>query len=114
MLPGPKGLNESIFLFYSIVQKCEIQFEKTANNPIDYNFGPRSVAIGDFNNDTWLDIVVANHIVNSIIIFFGNINGTFSKQPPYSTGSNSAPNMVAVGDFNNDSRLEYCSCELWH
>jgi hypothetical protein len=83
-----------------------MQFIKTVLNPIDYNFGPRSVAIGDFNHDTWLDIVVANHIVNSIIIFFGNVNGTFMKQPPYSTGPNSDPNMVAVGDFNNDFRVD--------
>ncbi len=60
-----------------------MQFIKTVMNPIDYDYGPRSVAIGDFNKDTWLDMVVANNIVNSIVIFFGNVNGSFSRQPPY-------------------------------
>jgi hypothetical protein len=83
-----------------------MQFHKTANNPIDYYFDPQSVVIADFNNDTWLDIVVANHMMNNIIIFFGNVNGIFLKQPPYSTGPNSTPKMVAVGDFNNDSRFD--------
>jgi hypothetical protein len=75
---------------------------KTAKDPIDYNYGPRSVAIGDFNNDTWLDMVVADHIASSIVIYLGNIKGTFLRQSSYSTGSNSAPNMVAVGDFNHE------------
>jgi hypothetical protein len=37
----------------------------TFSNPTPYNFdynsNPASVAIGDFNNDTWLDIAVANN-----------------------------------------------------
>ena len=83
-----------------------MQFSRALIDPLDYNFSPRSVAISDINKDTWLDIVVANHIKNNIVIFFGNFTNTFSKQLSYSTGLNSAPNMVAVGDFNNDSCLD--------
>ena len=67
---------------------------------------PYDVAIGDFNNDSRLDIVVANYGTNNIGIFLGYGNGTFSNQITYSTGSNSYPQSVAVGDFNNDSRLD--------
>jgi hypothetical protein len=83
-----------------------MNFTETESNPIEYNYGPRSVAVGDFNNDTWLDMVVANSIVNKIAIYLGDSDGTFSKQIEYLTGSGSAPNMVAVSDFNNDSVLD--------
>jgi predicted Zn-dependent protease with MMP-like domain len=70
------------------------------------NSNPRSIGIGDFNNDTFLDIVVANSNTNTIGISFGFGNGSFSKQTTYSTGSNSNPYSVAVGDFNNDHQLD--------
>lgn len=91
---------------FDLVQKCSINFKKLSKNPIEYQYGPQSVAIGDLNNDSWLDMVVANTIVSSITIYFGNSNGTFSRQSEYLTGNNSAPYMVVVGDFNNDSRLD--------
>jgi hypothetical protein len=73
-----------------------------------FSFGagsaPISVAVGDFNNDTRLDIVVANFGSNTVGVSFGNGNGTFLVQPAFSTGVGSAPYTVAVGDFNNDTR----------
>ncbi|CAF1555448.1 unnamed protein product, partial [Adineta ricciae] len=41
----------------STVKKCELNFVQTNPNPIEYNYGPRSVATCDVNNDNWLDIV---------------------------------------------------------
>jgi hypothetical protein len=41
---------------------------------------PSSVAVGDFNNDTLLDIVVANYGINSISVFLGDGNGHFGSQ----------------------------------
>ncbi|CAF1082681.1 unnamed protein product [Adineta steineri] len=78
-------------------------------NPVqvEYNYRPQSVAVGDFNNDTWMDIVVANRATNNIAVFLGYGNaGLSSKSITYSTGTNSTPYMVAVGDFNNDGRSD--------
>ena len=86
--------------------KCRVNFRHTVPNPIEYNYGPRSVATGDFNNDTWFDMVVANTIANHIVVFFGNSNGSFSDYVTYSTGSYSTPYVVAVGHLNNDSQLD--------
>ena len=61
------------------------------------------VAIGDFNNDSLPDIVVANYDSSSVGIFLGYRNGTFSNQMTYSTGTDSTPVSIAIGDFNNDS-----------
>jgi len=56
------------------------------------------------NNDTRLDIIVANFGSNNIGVFLGCGNGSFANQMRYFTPS--APHFVGVGDFNNDSFLD--------
>ncbi|CAF1080970.1 unnamed protein product [Rotaria sordida] len=65
---------------------------------------PCSVAVGDFNNDTRLDIVVANSAANNIGILLGYGNGSFANQTSYS--SSYSPQSISVGDFNNDICLD--------
>ncbi|CAF1284143.1 unnamed protein product [Rotaria sordida] len=88
------------------VPKCSLNFKPMAQKPVEYKYGPRSVAIGDFDNDTALDMVIANHIMNNIAVYLGHDDGTFKDPIMYSTGSHSSPYMVIVGDFNNDNRLD--------
>jgi hypothetical protein len=66
---------------------------------------PVSVALGDFNNDTHLDVAVANYDTHNIGIFLGHGNGSFLSQTSFSTGS-SRPVSLAVGDLNNDHWLD--------
>ena len=69
---------------------------------------PFSIVVGDLNGDGLLDMV-SNNIDQSNIdtmIGNGNGNGTFGKQTTYSTGNFSYPWSVALGDFNNDLRLD--------
>ena len=66
---------------------------------------PWSIAVGDFNNDSQLDITVANWGVDSISVVLGYGNGTFANPILYSTGL-SRPVSVAIGDFNNDKCLD--------
>ncbi|CAF4987184.1 unnamed protein product, partial [Rotaria sp. Silwood1] len=67
---------------------------------------PHAVAVGDFNNDTRLDITVANNGGNNVGVLLGNGDGTFAAQTTFSTGTGSNPTAVAVGDFNKDARLD--------
>ena len=67
---------------------------------------PYSLAIGDFNNDNQLDIAIANYGSNNFGVLLGCVNGTFFSQLTYLTGDGSQPFSIAVGDFNNDSRLD--------
>ncbi len=76
-----------------------------ANSFPTYN-GPRSIVVGDFNDDGNLDVATLNPIVNfpqpNISVLMGNGDGTF--RPPVGTGL-SAVN-VAAGDFNADGKTD--------
>ncbi len=60
---------------------------------------PISVAVGDFNNDYRLDIIVVNFDGSTVGLFIEYGDGSFSNQITYSTGSYAQPYSVAVADF---------------
>ncbi|CAF2712982.1 unnamed protein product [Rotaria sp. Silwood2] len=93
--------NVAVFLRYAIKM-----FANQTTYSTGYNSQPRWVALGDFNNDSLLDIAVANTKSFSVSIFLGYGNGTFTAQNTFSDGSSSRPYFIAVGDFNNDSALD--------
>ncbi|CAF4050650.1 unnamed protein product, partial [Adineta steineri] len=70
------------------------------------NSYPSSLAIGDFNKDSMMDLVVANSGTNNIVVFMGSGNGDFSLFQSYSMGDDSQTVSVAVGDFNRDYELD--------
>ncbi|CAF2092263.1 unnamed protein product, partial [Rotaria magnacalcarata] len=51
-------------------------------------------------------VAVTNNRANSINIFQGNGEGTFSTRISYLTGYQSGPNWVIAGDFNNDDWVD--------
>ena len=73
---------------------------------------PFSIAVGDFNADDHLDVVVANNgknpaggwLAGSVSVLLGNGDGTFQTHVDYATGA--GPDSVAVGDFNGDHALD--------
>jgi len=74
---------------------------------VDYpvGMGPYSVAVGDFNRDGKLDLVVANYpSVFTVSVLLGNGDGTFQPQVTYPVGRQ--PISVAVGDLNGDGKLD--------
>jgi hypothetical protein len=87
-------------------EKCQLNFERSAHRETGYNSHPRYAAIGDFNNDKYLDIVVANSDTDNVGILLGYGNGTFTNQITYPTGSGSHPYSVVIGDFNKDNQLD--------
>ncbi len=93
--------NTGIFLGYG---NGTFQKQITLSTGIDS--APWWVAVGDFNNDTQLDIVVANGNTSNIGLFLDYGNGSFANQNLFSTGESSNPTSIVVADFNNDKRLD--------
>ena len=84
----------------------------TFRTAANYNAGswPFSVAVGDFNRDGKLDLVVANDASNNLSVLLGNGDGTFQAAVNYNVGSQ--PTSVMVGDFNADGKLDLVATNL--
>jgi Ca2+-binding RTX toxin-like protein len=68
---------------------------------------PYSVSLGDLNGDGNLDMVTANFYADTITVLLGNGNGEFRSPTSYSVGNPGvAPSATAIGDFNNDNKLD--------
>ncbi len=79
----------------------------TFRTHVDYpvGMGPYSVAVGDFNRDGKLDLVIANYpSVFTVSVLLGNGDGTFQSQVTYPVGRQ--PISVAVADVNGDGKLD--------
>jgi hypothetical protein len=80
-------------------------FTATADTPFYSGYmGSTSLAVGDFNGDGKLDVVVAMEGSPQAYVLLGNGDGTFG--PAAGFGSVNQPFGVAVGDFNGDGNLD--------
>jgi hypothetical protein len=76
--------------------------------------GLRSIAVGDFNGDGKLDIAAGSDCLSSsdcssgaMVILLGNGDGTFTTGATYPlNGILSQANTIAIGDLNNDGKLD--------
>ena len=65
---------------------------------------PLSLAVGDFNNDTNLDVVISKPNVSKISLLLGNGSGGLGAPVDFSVGEN--PATFGVNDFNADGKLD--------
>jgi type II secretory pathway component GspD/PulD (secretin) len=70
--------------------------------------GPISVVTAAFNstNNANLGFAVANHADNSISIFLGNGDGTFTPATPPAIATGAGPSSIAAADFNGDGIID--------
>jgi len=76
----------------------EVSYDKSSYNLVDYLYGG---AVGDFDEDGNLDLVIATTDDDSIGIMTGNGDGTFNSATRISSLSNQGYSFV-VEDFNSD------------
>lgn len=92
-----------------------VSLKPATGSPIGVGSGPTSVATGDFNRDGKLDFAVANANDNTVSVFLGQGDGTFTSSGAFKVNRNpfptvcvptcsSVPIAVAVADFNNDGK----------
>ena len=65
---------------------------------------PRSLAIGDFNSDNKIVLIVRKNGESGITVFLGYGNGSFHKEMSFLDSDFS--DLMAVIDFNNDNHLD--------
>ncbi|CAF1194293.1 unnamed protein product [Adineta ricciae] len=83
-----------------------LSFDKEITYPVESYSSQNSLASDDFNNHTYLDLVIANYNTSTITIFLISRDALFINQTLYSTGSDSFPSLISVNHFNNDAKLD--------
>jgi len=83
-------------------------FTEAPGSPFAVGNNPRSIVVADFNGDGFLDFAVANQGDNSVSLFRGNGDGTFTEFPgsPFkltntATISETAPVGMVSANFRN-------------
>jgi hypothetical protein len=109
-LDSVPGLDLAVADYYgSTVRVLSGNNDGTFDAPVDYSTGwnPTSVLTGDVNGDGISDLVTANYYSASVLLGNGSAgvgNGTF--QSPRTTSLASYPASLAVGDINDDGKLD--------
>ena len=78
------------------------QFTLTSTLRVGYN--PSSITAGDWNNDGYLDIAVANMADDNVSILINNGSGQFTQASAPTVGRN--PWSVTAGDWNGDGYID--------
>ena len=81
-------------------------FSAATGSPFAVGTSPRSVVVGDFNGDGVADLAIANNSSDNVTVLLGNGAGGFSAATGIVFAVGTAPNYVAVGDFNGDGRTD--------
>jgi hypothetical protein len=83
---------------------------------VDYAMGngssPYNVAVADVNRDGRQDLVVVLNGFNGVAVMLGNGSGAFGAPNLISTGANTGPAAIAVGDVNSDGKLDVVTANL--
>lgn len=70
---------------------------------------PYSVAAGDINGDSKVDLVCANNSGNTLSVLTNNGSGNFGTKATYVIQTGSGPTCVVVADVNGDGQLDLIS-----
>ncbi len=83
-------------------------FTPATGSPFACGKSPNDIAIGDFNGDGNLDLIIANTETPFLTILLGDGRGGFKPSPhsPFDTHSYPHVHGVAVADFNGDGKLD--------
>jgi hypothetical protein len=77
-------------------------FGAPANFPVGAGDNPRSIRVGDFDQDGDMDLVTANAATAGISVLLNNGSGSFGAATNYPTGAD--PRELTVGDLNGDGK----------
>ena len=80
------------------------------SNVLTFGLG---IAVSDFNNDGWPDVVVSNDFNEPDYLFMNNRNGTFTEQLSKSIDEISLYSMGSdAADYNNDGLVDLLTLDM--
>jgi hypothetical protein len=71
----------------------------------------QDIAVADVNGDGKPDLIDADLTYNNIAVLLGNGDGAFQTPRTFSTGANSRPYSVAVGELNGDNNPDIVAAD---
>ncbi len=74
---------------------------------------PKFILVEDLNKDGKQDLATANYIGNSISVALGQGNGQFQTAQSVALGASTAPQQIALGDFNKDGRWDLAAVNFF-
>ena len=79
-------------------------FAAATNSPFAVGTEPTSVAVGDFNGDSKLDLAFTDLETNNVTLLLGDGTGGFAaaKSSPFAVGA--SPHALLTADFNGDGK----------
>ena len=82
-------------------------FAGASGSPFYIGYNLRSLALGYLDDDSNLDVALAN-TAGTVHVYLGNGSGGMSAAAgsPFPTGGTAAPGALAVGDIDGDGRLD--------
>jgi len=83
-------------------------FARAPGSPFMAGNNPEDLAVGDFDEDSHLDVVVANHETSYLTLLFGDGKGALApaSQSRIPISSRPHPHGVEARDFNGDRHLD--------
>jgi hypothetical protein len=102
------------FLFVALTSlvaagQATTQFLQAPQYSTGAGSNPQAFAVADFNNDGIPDVAVANSLTNSVSIFLGNGDGTFTQANCGSSlncATGTSPQGIAAGDFSRNGNMD--------
>src|SRR6266540_3451905 len=101
---GPLLLVTALLVASSIPAPAQAQTSFTSRRDYPVGADPRSVALGDFDNDGLLDLAAANSGSNDVSVLLNNGDETFGAALTFGAGS--GPRSIAASDLNGDGVLD--------
>jgi type II secretory pathway component GspD/PulD (secretin) len=96
--------NETANTLTILVGNGDGTFVQASGSPIPTGKHPVSVVPAVLSAEGQSDLIVANQESNTISVYMGNGDGTFTHTVDYPTGN--GPTGLTVADFNNDGKLD--------
>ncbi len=103
-LPGSLLPVAALLLSWALPTPAQAQTSFKSRRDYPVGADPRSVALGDFNEDGLLDLAVAGAGSNDVSVLLNNGDETFRAALTFGAGS--GPRSVAASDLNGDGILD--------